>query len=77
MIFAPVIAMILLSGCAKNNSDLLVYCQTEVTYTKQQTEQLADELMSLPSDSTIVEALSDYSALRASIRKCRKIEERL
>jgi hypothetical protein len=70
-----VTALTWLSGCAAETSSLEIYCPTIKVYSEDYTQQLANELTSLPSDTNISEALSDYSSLRANIRKCQQLEE--
>ena len=65
----------LLSGCASTvyKTELEVYCPPLKQYPQEFNEQLATEIESLPSDDTaLVEALSDYIALRDKIRACIK-----
>ena len=69
-------ATILLPSCVSTASSirLEVYCPQIEAYDRAFSEKLADEVEQLPSDSTIVEALSDYVELRGKIRAC--VEER-
>ena len=74
-----VIVTSLLSGCASTvyKTELEVYCPPIVEYNGEFNNKLLDEIESLPvSDGhqAIVEALSDYAALRDKIRAC--VEER-
>lgn len=67
----------LLSGCASTvyKTELEIYCPDIVNYDRQFNDRLLDEIESIPpSDghSAIVEALSDYAALRDKIRACVK-----
>jgi hypothetical protein len=64
-----------LIGCANTvyKTELEVYCPPLKSYSEEFNLKLADELESLPSsDVKIVEALSDYIALRDLIRECQK-----
>jgi len=72
-----VLVMSLLSGCASTvyKADLEIYCPDIVNYDRRFNDRLLDEIESIPpSDghSAIVEALSDYAALRDKIRACVK-----
>jgi len=69
--------MISLIGCAKATSDLEIYCPSVSQYTQEFQNKLADELQSLPSDTAISEALTDYIVLRDKIRKCQQIEDKI
>ena len=70
--------MTLLTGCAGAvyKTEVEVYCPPIVEYNDEFNVKLLDEIESLPETDgspAVVEALSDYAALRDKIRAC-KIE---
>jgi hypothetical protein len=70
--------MTLLTGCAGAvyKTEVEVYCPPIVEYNDEFNVKLLDEIESLPEtdgNPAVVEALSDYAALRDKIRAC-KIE---
>ena len=74
-LIALLIGTSLLSGCASTvyKTQLEIYCPPIVEYSKEFNSRLVNEIESLPpGDSNIVEALSDYAALRDTIRACKK-----
>ncbi len=66
------IVSLLLTGCGKTvyRTQLEVYCPPIVNYSKEYNELLANELESLPLDSAIPMAITDYVKLRDKVRKC-------
>ena len=65
--------MALLSGCAETvyRTNLQVYCPPIQQYSDEFTNELADELASLPDEyPTIPMAVIDYVKLRDRIRAC-------
>ena len=63
----------LLSGCAGTvyKTDLEIYCPPIKRYSSEFNEQLASEILSLPSEGTAVErVVIDYMELRDTIRAC-------
>ena len=61
------ISAILLTGCAGTVSE----CPPLVQYSIEFNQQLADEVDTLISESTILRAVADYMTLRDMIRACR------
>jgi hypothetical protein len=61
------IAMLLLSACAKVVSDT---CPRLIAYTDAEQEQAADELLMLPKGSVIARMIGDYGVVRNEIRVC-------
>lgn len=66
------ILLSLLSACATPvyKTKLEIYCPPLKEYTQEFNKKLASEVERLPSDAKTVEALSDYVALRDTIRAC-------
>jgi hypothetical protein len=77
-VISLVALMTLLTGCAGAvyKTEVEVYCPPIVEYNDEFNVKLLDEIESLPEtdgNPAVVEALSDYAALRDKIRAC-KIE---
>lgn len=75
-----VIAGISLTGCERGfepSPRFEVFCPPIVSYGETFSNNLADEVQELPSDSVIPEALSDYVELRGAIRVCIEQREQL
>jgi len=73
---------ILLTGCANTayKTEVEVYCPPIAEYDDAFNYKLLDEIESLPDTyghPAIVEALSDYAALRDKIRACKNERDRL
>jgi hypothetical protein len=77
---APVLAFLVLSGCASGGSSspnpppvsLTPVCPAVKTYTPDEQKALAKAVAVLPADSPIIGALGDYSRMRAASRACGK-----
>ena len=65
------IAMLWLSACAMDSSDLQAPCPPVVDYTTVEQVRAADEVEELPEGAVIVRMLGDYAALRNQVRACR------
>ena len=68
---APLIAMLLLSGCAMGSSDAQAVCPPVVQYSTADQTQAAIEIEELSEGAVVVRMLSDYAVLRDQARICR------
>jgi hypothetical protein len=65
--------LVLLTGCAGTvyRTKLEIYCPPMAQYSPEYNQKLADEIDSLPAESTALEtAIADYVTLRDRIRAC-------
>jgi hypothetical protein len=74
--------MSLLSGCATTvyKTEIEVYCPPIIEYAREFNDQLITEIESLPETDgsiAVVDALSDYAALRDKLRKCAETAEQI
>lgn len=68
---APLIAMLLLTGCATGGSNGPSSCPPVVDYSATEQTRAADELKALPESAIILRMLIDYAVLRDQARACR------
>lgn len=68
---APLIAMLLLTGCAMGGSDTRSPCPPVVEYSAADQVRAAEEVEALPEGTAVVAMLSDYAVLRDQARACR------
>ena len=71
--------LILLTGCggAVYRTKLEIYCPPMVVYSPEYNEKLAEEINSLPAESTALEtAITDYVTLRDRIRACDEAKDK-
>lgn len=68
---APLIAMLLLNGCAMGDSDGQAPCPPVVRYSAADETHAAVEVEALPEGAVIVRMLGDYAVLRDQARACR------
>ena len=73
-------ALALLVGCGETvyRTQLEIYCPSIKQYTPEFNNKLADEIESLPADSTAVEeAIKNYTYLRDRLRRCTEEKDEL
>ncbi|SLN61463.1 hypothetical protein ROG8370_02830 [Roseovarius gaetbuli] len=68
---APLIAMLLLTGCATAGSEAKAPCPPVVEYSAADQTRAADEVEALPESAIILRMLIDYAVLRDQARACR------
>lgn len=69
----PVLALLCLSGCAKENFDSAsAYCLPLVPYDTAFQQQLAEEIDAASPDAAFPLAVQDYASLRAGLREACK-----
>jgi len=67
---APLIAMLLLSGCTTAGSDVQAPCPPAVEYGATDQVRAAAEVSGMPEGAMVVRMLSDYAVLRDQVRAC-------
>ncbi len=67
---APLIATLLLTGCAMGGSDKRSPCPPVVEYSAADQVRAAEEVGALPEGAVVVAMLSDYAVLRDQARAC-------
>ena len=64
-----------LIGCGNTDYNAPAYCPPLKSYPTEFSEQLADELERVETNSRVYTALADYKDLRELIKVCRKVVE--
>jgi len=67
---APLIVMLLLTGCVMGGSDTRSPCPPVVEYSAADQVRAAEEVRALPEGAVVVAMLSDYTVLRDQARAC-------
>lgn len=67
---APLIAMLLLTGCVTAGSEAKAPCPPVVEYTSADQARAAAEVDMLPEAAVVVRMLTDYAVLRDQARVC-------
>ena len=65
---APLIAILLLSGCATDSSNASAPCPPVVHYTAADQARAAAEVAVMPEGAVVVRLLSDYAVMREPAR---------
>lgn len=67
----PLIAMLLLSGCAMGDSEVHAPCPPVVDYSVADQSRAVAEVDALPNDAMVMQMLIDYAVMRDQARACR------